>query len=300
MKPVDGQTNREKTMKLSIIGCGNVAKTMAYLWHANHIEIMDVVNRSQRSADRSVNFIGAGRALDSIHNLRAADVYVLGCNDDQIDSCLNQLLENNTIKTGTIIFHFSGAKSSLALNKAREQGALCASVHPVKSFAEPSKAIKTFAGTYCGIEGDAEALKVLTKLIEIVEGNSFTVSTENKLIYHAGSVIACNYLVALQEISLQAFEKSGVPRNLALKILEPLVTGTTKNIFATDTARALTGPIARGDVQLVKEQHIAVQDWNEEIADIYRQMGNVCLPLTNHPTETKQQIADALSKSMSE
>ena len=268
-------------LKLSIIGCGNVAKTMAFLWHQSaSVEIVDVVNRSQASADESVAFIGAGKALSSLSELRLADIFVLGCGDDQIESCLEELLKKDIVQTNTIVFHFSGAKSSKVLQKAKALGAKCASLHPVKSFANPASAIESFANTYCGFEGDATACDVLEKLIEDIGGHCFKVDSEKKLTYHAASVFACNYLVALQELSIRAFEQSGVERELAMKILEPIVKETTDNIFQLGTAKALTGPIARGDDKLVVDQFKAVSAWDKDAANIYRLLGKLSVELS--------------------
>jgi len=269
-------------LKLSIIGCGNVAKTMAFLWRQSvSVEIVDVVNRSQASADESVAFIGAGKALESLSELRPADIFVIGCGDDHIESCLAQLLEKDVVQSNNIVFHFSGAKSSTVLGKAKALGTKCASLHPVKSFPNPATAINTFANTYCGLEGDEEACNVLENLIENIGGHCFKVDSDSKLTYHAANVFACNYLVALQELSVRAFEQSGVERELAIKILEPIVKETTQNIFQLGTAKALTGPIARGDHQLVAEQYAAVKDWDEDAADVYRLLGKLSVDISD-------------------
>lgn len=287
-------------LKLSIIGCGNVAKTLGHLWHKTHsVEIVDVVNRSQASADASVEFIGAGKPLASIANLQSADLFVIACGDDQIESCLDELLNQSIIKPNNIVFHFSGSKSSSHINKAKAFSAHCASLHPVKSFANPTDAIQNFAGTYCGIEGDAFACDMLKKLVESIDGNHFNVSSDKKLSYHAASVFACNYLVTLQELSMRALEHSGVQRELAMKILEPIVKETSDNIFKLGSANALTGPIARGDHQLVKEQYHAVKDWNTDAAEIYRLLGKLSIGLSDQKGACEKKKIDKLEELLS-
>ena len=269
-------------LKLSIIGCGNVAKTIAHLWlQTGNVEIVDVLNRSQPNAQTSVEFIGAGNPLSNFDSLQKADIFMIGCGDDQIESCLTKLLAQNIIDKGNIVFHFSGAKSSAVLEEASAAGAICASLHPIKSFANPSDAINTFTDTYCGLEGNAEACDVLSTLIENIGGSCFTVDSTKKLTYHAASVFACNYLVALQELSIKAFEHSGVERDLAIKILAPIVKETSSNIFKLGTAESLTGPIARGDHNLVAKQYQAVADWDKDAADIYRLLGKLSVALSD-------------------
>ena len=46
------------------------------------------------------------------------------------------------------------------------------------------------------------------------------------------------------------------------------------------TARALTGPVARGDDPVVKRHLDALDGWDERIAAIYRELGKVALDLS--------------------
>lgn len=267
--------------KLSIIGCGSVAKTLAHLWHNTaSVVIGDVVNRSLHSAEASTQFIGAGNTLDSLVDLQEVDSFLIGCQDDQIEDCLQQLLDTPAVKPGNIIFHCSGSKSSLVLNKAKEKGAFIASLHPVKSFASPELAIESFENTYCGLEGDDSAVSVLEDLVLAIGGHSFDIDPQQKLMYHAASVFACNYMVALQELSIQALAHSGVAPELAMKIMEPVVKGTADNIFSLGTANALTGPIARGDHHVVEAQLSAVDNWSKEAGELYRLLGSISTELS--------------------
>lgn len=277
-------------LRLSIIGCGKVAKTMAYLWQqTGKIEIVDVINRSQASAEEAVTFIGAGKAISAYKKLRPADIFAIGCGDDQIEACVSQLITQDVIQSNTTVFHFSGAKNSTVLAEVKNFGGQCASLHPVKSFADPKTAIQTFVNTYCGLEGDKEACEILTELISNIEGSCFTVVGDKKLTYHAASVFACNYMVALQELSLQAYEYSGIDRELGMKILEPLVNETTQNIFNIGTSKALTGPIARGDNKLVKDQFLAMKEWDADAAELYRLLGKLSIKLSEDKN-VKQKI----------
>ena len=107
-------------LKLSIIGCGNVAKTLGYLWHQRSVvEICDVVNQSQQSANQSVAFIGAGIPRDSVAELQSADVFLLGCGDDQLEHCIDQLVEAEVVKTENIVFHCSGSKPASIIHSKK-------------------------------------------------------------------------------------------------------------------------------------------------------------------------------------
>ena len=100
-----------------------------------------------------------------------------------------------------------------------------------------------------------------------------------KTIYHAASVIVCNYLVALMETGIRSYQKSGFQRDEALHVMEPLVRETVDNVFRLGTAAALTGPIARGDHAVVERQVAALASWDSRVAAIYKELGAVAVEL---------------------
>ena len=282
-------------MRLNVIGCGNVGMTLTYLWREqDRLQIGDVLNRSYESAERAVTFIQAGRAIRDIDQMQPADLYLIGCSDSGIENCCEALAGAGLLRTGDIVFHCSGALNSMALSSAKARGAVVASMHPIKSFADPATAVTGFAGTYCGLEGDLVALQMIEELVDSIEGNSFTLDPENKTYYHAASVIACNYLVALEDIALRVFERAGIERDLAARVLPPIVDGTVENLFTLGPVHALTGPIARGDHEVVSAQLTALQGWNPEVGELYRLLGQQALSLSKKQGSARQEDLDRL------
>jgi len=268
--------------RLNFIGCGQLGKALGSLWHNNSAVIIgDVLTRSMSSAKIAVATIGAGKPVDSITTMQRADIYLVACADDDIEPCSQQLADSGLLLKNDVVFHCSGSQSSALLQACQDSGAFIASIHPIKSFANPVLAIQSFAGTYCGVEGDESALTILSPIFTAIGANLVAINAKHKTLYHAASVIASNYLVTLQEISLQTFEKAGVSRQEAMAILQPIVNGTVDNVFRLGTTAALTGPIARGDAKVVGAQLSAMEAWDEELAALYRQLGLLSLPLAN-------------------
>lgn len=267
--------------KLSVIGAGRVGRTLCRLWRRQGIfAIGDVLNRRADSAREAVAFIGAGRPIDDWSRLERADVYMVSVPDDAIEGCVARLATLDVVAPGAIVFHCSGSKSSSQLAPLRTAGARIASLHPVKSFADPTEAAESFGGTPCGLEGDPDACSVLERAVERCGGSTFRIEAEHKLVYHAATVFASNYLVGLMEVALRCFERSGVDRAQALSITLPLVRGTVENVGRLGTADALTGPIARGDAALVAEQLRALAAWDKSVATLYARLGRYALELS--------------------
>jgi predicted short-subunit dehydrogenase-like oxidoreductase (DUF2520 family) len=267
--------------RLSIIGCGNAARTLGRLWHeAGYFEIAGILNRRFESSREAADFIGAGDAVGSIDALPDSDSFLIGTPDAAIGTACEALAQSRKLNQGITVFHLSGALASSILEPARKAGASVAGIHPVKSFADPAQSILDFNGTWCGCEGDPEALAELKPAFEQIGARLFDIDAASKTLYHAASVVACNYLVALEEVSLQAFEQAGVSRELGLQILEPILHGTVDNIVKLDTTEALTGPIARGDAETVARQLRALEAWNPEFAELYRRLGRIAADLS--------------------
>ena len=190
----------------------------SHLWaKAGVFEVQDVLTRSIDRARDAVRAISAGRAVAALDEMRAADVWLVATPDDAIAASCARLARSDKLSAGNIVFHVSGATSSDELGSARDRGAHVASVHPIKAFMDSGTAAQSFAGTYCGMEGDARALHVLKPAFEQIGARLFEIAAEMKRIYHAGGVFACNYLSALVEAAVLCHEKAGVPRAVSLK-----------------------------------------------------------------------------------
>ncbi|MCV6624562.1 MAG: DUF2520 domain-containing protein, partial [Cellvibrionaceae bacterium] len=213
----------------------------------------------------------------SLHRLQSADVWLIACPDSALTEAVQQLLP--LIQVGSVVFHCSGALSSAELAALGRAGAHCASVHPLHSFASPASSIKQFTGSHCAYEGDAEALAILLPAFKAIGAQLFAVNGEHKLLYHAGSVIACNYLTTLLDHSLQCFASAGIEREQAMALLQPLMAGTLDNIANKGPAAALTGPIARADRALVQAQWQALAQNLPAVGRVYRQLGQATVNL---------------------
>jgi predicted short-subunit dehydrogenase-like oxidoreductase (DUF2520 family) len=80
------------------------------------------------------------------------------------------------------------------------------------------------------------------------------IADADRAIYHAAASIASNFLVTVEAAAERVAAGTGLERRL----LVPLVRATVENWAALGGRRALTGPVARGDVATVAAQRRAV------------------------------------------
>ena len=116
--------------KINLLGSGRVGSTLARLWHAQRIfEIQDVLTQSLASATEAVGFIGAGRAVVSLANMRDADLWMLAVPDREISNVAIAVSQLHPSRAPGIAFHCSGALSSSELLPLSQQGWTVASAH---------------------------------------------------------------------------------------------------------------------------------------------------------------------------
>ncbi|MES2141798.1 MAG: Rossmann-like and DUF2520 domain-containing protein [Pseudomonadota bacterium] len=278
-------------MKLTIIGCGRLGKTLGYLWKKNNLVcIQDIYNASIVSASSAVTFIGEGTACHTMSQFKPADIYLIATPDDQIETLCQQLAEQASPKAGSLVFHCSGLHTSECLNAVKLLGCYTASLHPLFGFSNPAADVHTFAGSYCSFEGNSKALDRISQLIKGIGGQLFMVEKQHKALYHAASVFASNYLVTLSVIAKDCYEKSGLSNSLSKTLVHNLMEQSLSRIKSSSDARnALTGPIQRSDKATLKK-HLKTLESFTDLAQVYKSLGKTTVKLTEHHAELKKEL----------
>ncbi len=278
-------------LTLNIIGCGNLGRTLARLWHQQQqFQIRDLVTASPASASRACEFIGAGRPRSDLTAMAAADCWLLATPDDAIAATAARLAESGLVSANSIVFHCSGSLASDTLAPLAGSTAHLASIHPVHTFAVPAESVTRFAGTYCAYEGEPVALAGLLPAFKGIGAELIAIEAATKIHYHAASVMACNYLVALLDASLECYANAGIDAATASKMLLPIVHQTVDNSLLQSPQRALTGPIARADGNTVERQLQALTGKSELLANLYRQLGLQALQIARRRTSASPQL----------
>lgn len=261
---------------INLIGGGRVGQTLGRLLVLDgHYQVQDVLTRSAASAAQAVAFMGGGRALSDMHQLRPADVWMLGVPDAQIAPVASALVQLDLAQTPALAFHCSGALSAAELEPLKRTGWQIASAHCLMSFAEPATALQQFAGTPCALEGDVPALAELRPLFTRLGTQCFDLAAADKLRYHAGAVFATNFLPVLQDVAERLWQQSGMPPELAHQMRAKLLANAVHNVVALGPKGALTGPAARGDTSLVAAQGAAVAQWDAQAGVAYRSLSEL-------------------------
>lgn len=271
---------------INLIGGGRVGQTLgSLLTRDGQYQVQDVLTRSQASAEQALAFMGVGRAVGQMANLRPANLWLLAVPDGQIAPVATALAACEHLPPATV-FHASGALSADLLSPLRDQGWQVASAHCLLSFASPQLALQQFAGTPCALEGDAQALAELRPLLTRLGAQCFDVRAQDKMLYHAGAIFATNFLPVLQDLAEQLWQRTGMPLPLIHHLRASLLQNAVNNITALGPQAALTGPAARGDLALVAAQGEAVLQWNNNAGQAYQALSALARSLAQRQVPT--------------
>lgn len=268
------------TLRLNLVGCGRVGKTLGRLWHSQGaLDIQDVLTRSDTTAQVAVAFIGAGRAVTQMHSMRPAELWMVATQDTDIAATASQLADAQRNAPPAVVFHGSGAMASDALAPLRELGWSVASAHCILSFATPEMAASQFQGTACALEGDPAACEPLRTAFSQIGAQCFDVASADKLLYHAAAVFATNFIPVLQSVAEDLWVHAGVPDALIPGLRASLLAHAVRNLTTLGPQGALTGPAARGDVAAIARQHAAVAAWSTQAGAAYASLSALALNL---------------------
>lgn len=282
---------------LNIIGCGKVGQTLGHLLHASKAcKIQDLKASSASNAAAAAGFIGDGRAVDTLAEMRAADIWLISVPDALIGAVAADLAadlrgRSQASDGAPMAFHCSGLLPASVLDPLRQHGFALASAHPVLTFADPTQAVRQFPGSPCGIEGDAAALAILHTMLEAIGGSCFLVQTALKPLYHAAAVFCNNFTVVLQAIAHEAWIAADVPAELVPKIQALLLQATAENVIRLGP-RAITGPAARGDHEVVRLQGAEVLRWHPEAGVLYQELSRLARRLALRESTREADLED--------
>lgn len=260
-------------MRFGIIGAGIVGTAISIrLKQAGH-NLVGIDTRSEVSYQRFSQYLQWERAPIE-EWISEAEVLFITTQDGMIRPVAEDLTRRRLFRPGQIWVHCSGSMSSKALQVDMDLPLKYLSLHPLQAFANIEQAVELLEGTHFGIEGDAE--EVGLEIVAQLGGIPHRLNREGKPLYHAGAVIASNYLVILASLAVRLFEQAGIQKEEALESLLPLMEGSIQNLGKVGIPQALTGPIARGDVEVIRSH---LEQMPLKIESVYRALGIVALEI---------------------
>ena len=292
----------EKTPDIAIIGPGKVGTALGVLCARAGWNVAAVGGGRRNSAQVAARAIGSStRVMSAAEAAGAADLVLITVPDDMIAEVCLQLAEAKAFRPQAVVAHCCGAFGSEELESARICGAQTGSIHPLQTFPTVQAAVAKLPGAFCFIEGSPHACDVLESLAKAVGAVPMRIEGQCKALYHAAAAVASNYLVTLLDAAAMMIGRSlaDADRDKALAALGPLVQATLSNVLQLGPERALTGPVARGDIETVRRHLEAVEQVSPQLAAMYRQLGAMTVDLAVRKGTITPETAQTLRRVLS-
>jgi predicted short-subunit dehydrogenase-like oxidoreductase (DUF2520 family) len=276
---------------IAIIGPGRLGAALGLALAEAGFPVEEMVCRNKptslRKARELAKKLGAARVALPQSPLKA-DLLWLCVPDREISRVARELA--GTTPRGKIAFHSSGALASDELRALRKRGMAVASVHPMMTFVGGS--VASFRGVPWGLEGDEAALRMARRIARALGGESFVLSKQAKPAYHAWGAFLSPLLVAALVASEQVARAAGLSAAEARKRMMPIVGQTLANYAALGPAGAFSGPLVRGDTEVVR-MHLKALKKTPESRRVYLALAQTAL--RHLPVGRKKQVQRVLS-----
>ena len=196
------------------------------------------------------------------------DHIIIATSDEAIHE-VAQLLAAAGLAHG-VALHTCGGCAADVLEPLRNAGVGCGVFHPLQTIVGDADPLKLFRGITCVIAGDAPAVAWGAELAACLGASPVSIPAGALPSYHAGAVLASNAVIALVDAAAGRLRAAGIEPAAALPALEPLTRAAVDNVFRLGPERALTGPVARGDLSTITRHLEALASAPDDVDGLYR------------------------------
>lgn len=243
--------------RVFVLGAGRAGLSLAAALQAAGVPLAAVHGRrSWQGTDGALARLPHTSGPLSPESLAAAAVVLVTVRDAQLDDVL-RLLAAVPLRAGTVVLHASGAGTPAAEAALRACGVAVGTFHPLLPLAAPELAAERLRGAWIGLDGDAAAVAAGARLAAALGAHTLGIPAGRKGAYHAAAALASNLPVTLAVLAGGLLRAAGVPADEADGAVRSLMGAAVRNLErvpldAGGGARALTGPLARGDRDTVQ------------------------------------------------
>ncbi|GAA1308825.1 Rossmann-like and DUF2520 domain-containing protein [Pseudonocardia xinjiangensis] len=261
---------RPARLAVGVVSAGRVGAVVGAAWVAAGHRVVATSGVSRASVKRAEALLPGVPLLAPDEVVAGADLALLAVPDDVLPGLVRGLAAAGSFRPGQIVVHTSGAHGVAALAPAAEHGVLPLALHPVMTFTGRTEDVARLAGCSVGVTatgGDEAAWSVGEALVVEMGAEPVRISEEVRPLYHAALAHGANHLVTLVRDCVETLERAGI--SPAEQLVAPLLSAALDNALRHGD-RALTGPVARGDVETVRTHLRELSSADPDLAQTYR------------------------------
>lgn len=261
---------RPARLAVGVVSAGRVGAVLGAALSAAGHRVVATSGVSRASVRRAAGLLPDVPLLPPDEVVARSDLALLAVPDDVLAGLVRGLTAAGSFRPGQIVVHTSGAHGVAVLGPATEVGVLPLALHPVMTFTGRTEDVARLAGCSVGVtatDGDEAGWSVGEALVVEMGAEPVRVAESMRPLYHAALAHGANHLVTLVRDCAETLEKAGI--GPAERLIAPLLSAALDNALRHGD-RALTGPVARGDVETVRTHLRELHAVDPELERTYR------------------------------
>ncbi|MCH8981612.1 DUF2520 domain-containing protein [candidate division KSB1 bacterium] len=242
--------------KIAIIGAGRIAYSLTSALLKEGYIVDTIISRKINSAKALAGKFGVKKYFDDKNLIsKSVNVFFMTVPDSEIKKNAVQLSKLKLKFSTAFFIHFSGAEDISVLIPLKIKGGKTGSLHLMQTF--PSKKIVNIKNVNSAIETNDDSMyKFLLQLCSDLQLIPFRIDSKDKTYYHLAGVFASNFLAGNLFNSQKLLSLDNIDEQKYFNILISTIQSTLQNIKTVGPAKALSGPVDRGDIKTI-QKHIS-------------------------------------------
>lgn len=272
----------DRSARIGLIGAGRLGASLAGALVRAGYDVRCISQRDPVQAEETARALGVSTASnDPQLVVDSADVVFLTVRDRE----LRELAASLRLHSDQALVHCSGATPLSALEPAATTGAVIGGFHPLQSFPTRESSDR-FPGITVGVESsDPSLLGWLVELARALGSRPLDVTDVDRGAYHGAAFMVSGLLTTYLEAAMQLWIDAGLTRAEALHGLRPLAQQSISDIHEEEVGRSLTGPLSRGDADVVRAHLAAIGAGDEKVRRVYTALVGLQLDGVGRPTD---------------
>lgn len=261
--------------RLVLVGPGRAGLALVRSWRRTGGMVV-LLARNAPAADRVRGEL-ADPAVDvrsqNDERVLAGDVLVLAVPDDAIEAVAAAIAPRAACR---FAFHLSGALSARALAPLSPTASV-GSLHPLRAFSGVPD--ENWKDAFVAVEGEEAAVEAGSRVCRRMGARPRRLAAEGKPLYHCAATLAAGGVASLLSLAARIWEEAGLEEDEGRIELARLAGSAAEAVGRLPFADALTGPVARRDVETVR-LHRDVLSGRPDLARLYEQLAEETLRRT--------------------
>jgi predicted short-subunit dehydrogenase-like oxidoreductase (DUF2520 family) len=255
--------------RIVMVGSGRLAQSILRTMHDRVVAIIARKPNEYRHLRAIAPGIPIMGELSEIDPATFDILWILTA-DDAIASVAARIADTRATWRSVTAIHSSGATSPDALEPLAIRGARTIALHPNGSFTGeeplPPRLLWSISAS------DADSLAIARDLLAPVVPRLVVIDDAMRPLYHAAASVASNYSVTLFAMALDLYMRAGLQESDARDVVASFIAGSAGRAASVGPIDALTGPIARGDADVLARQTAAVARHAPDYLDAFNAM----------------------------